>query len=271
MKEENNKENNTQKSQRNNSLIISIIVIASIIIVVGMGIIVGIKSYDKYQTKSEKRENRNSQDEEEDDCENNLNVSSNKLDPDKFELVIDKKPVIYIYPKEEMEVSVQLGKSELLTSTYPKYNEQIGWKVLAKPDGTLVDEKNREYYSLYWEGKKASEVKFNDGFVVKGEDTIKFLEEKLEILGLTEKEAQEFIIYWLPQMENNEYNLIRFETIEEINNNMPLEVKPNPDTIIRIMMDWKALEEYIEIPEQKLNAVQRSGYTVVEWGGSEIK
>ena len=48
-------------------------------------------------------------------------------------------------------------------------------------------------------------------------DVIKFLEEKLGILGLTEREAEEFIVYWLPLMEKNKYNYIRFETLEEIN------------------------------------------------------
>lgn len=190
---------------------------------------------------------------------------------DKVEITMLEKPVIYIYPETEMNVNVKLGKSELLTCTYPKYSESTGWEVTANPDGTLRDETNREYYSLYWEGKNAVKIEMEEGFVVKGEDTIEFLEEKLELLGLTEKEAQEFIIYWLPQMENNKYNLIRFETMEEIEENMPLEINPKPDTLIRIMMDWKSLDEYIEVSEQSLTSVRRSGYTVVEWGGSEIK
>lgn len=30
-------------------------------------------------------------------------------------------------------------------------------------------------------------------------------EEKLEILGLNYKETEEFIVYWLPKLEQNEY------------------------------------------------------------------
>ena len=45
---------------------------------------------------------------------------------------------------------------------------------------------------------------------MKGEDTAKFLEGALAELGLTEKEANTFIMYWLPQMENNPYNVISF-------------------------------------------------------------
>ena len=180
------------------------------------------------------------------------------------------KPIIYIYPEEEMEVSVKVGYPDKLTHTYPKYQDE--WKVIAKPDGSLVDIKTgRNLYALYWEGKNTEKTKVEEGFVVKGEDTISFLEEKLEILGLNEREANEFIIYWLPKLENNKYNYIRFETEEEINRNMPLYINPKPESLIRVMMEYKPLNKKIEVKEQKLETPKREGYTVVEWGGTEIK
>ena len=184
---------------------------------------------------------------------------------------IDYKPVIYLYPEETTEVSVKLEKSEKLTCSYPKYKEE-GWNIIAEPSGKLTDiNTDRELYCLYWEGLNTNKTNMNEGFVVEGKDTIEFLEEKLEILGLNEKEAEEFIIYWLPQMEDNKYNYIRFETIEEINNNMPLDITPLPETTIRINMQWKALDEYIEVNEQVLEkAPERTGFTVVEWGGTKL-
>jgi hypothetical protein len=59
-------------------------------------------------------------------------------------------------------------------------------------------------------------------------------------------------------MENNKYNLIRFETIEEQNKNMPLNITPAPDAVIRVMMDWKAIDEPIDIPEQQLITPKRT-------------
>ena len=178
------------------------------------------------------------------------------------------KPMIYIYPEKEMNVSVKLGYSDLLITTYPKYNK--GWNVVAMPDGTLKYN-GREYYGLYWEGKNHNIKVEEDGFVVKGEDVESFLEEKLSILGLNEREANEFIIYWLPKLEHNKYNYIRFETMDEINSYMPMEVNPKPDTVIRILMDYKVLDKKIDVKEQELTKQTRAGYTVVEWGGSEIK
>ena len=181
------------------------------------------------------------------------------------------KPVIYLYPEEENEISVKLGNADKLTSVYPEYNN--GWTVIAYPDGTLVDEKTgREYYSLYYESENTKEYDgLKDGFVVKNEDIVKFLEEKLSILGLNDKEAEEFIIYWLPKLQQNEYVYFRFQTMEEIEENMPLLISPKPDTIIRIMMEWKGLDEYIKVQEQQLTQVDREGFAVVEWGGTEIK
>lgn len=181
------------------------------------------------------------------------------------------KPIIYLYPEKTLDVEVKLGNPEYLSCTYPKYEN--GWKVIANPDGSLIDKNTgRNLYALYWEGKNIQKkIDISEGFCIKGEDTAKFLEEKLEILGLTEREAEEFIIYWLPKMQNNKYNFIRFETIEEQNSSMPLDVTPKPDSIIRIMMDWKALEEKIEVNEQKLVTPEREGFTLVEWGGSELK
>lgn len=72
-------------------------------------------------------------------------------------------------------------------------------------------------------------------------------------------------------MQNNKYNYIRFATMEEINEYMPLEFSVQPDSIIRVLMQFKAIDEYIEIPEQELETPEREGFAVVEWGGSEIK
>lgn len=186
-------------------------------------------------------------------------------------LGVADKPIIYLYPEEETEVTVELPEDDRLLVSYPKYEET--WKVLAKENGDLVDlETGRNLYSLYYESETVVDFKVEkEGFVVKGEDTARFLEEKLEILGLNEREAEEFIIYWLPKLEENKYNYIRFASAEEIEENMPLEINPKPDTTIRILMTYKGLDRKIDVEEQKLEKPKREGFVAVEWGGTEIK
>ena len=198
---------------------------------------------------------------------NSKEPSSGGFDPG---LIIKEKPIIYLYPETTTELSVKLGKPENITCSYPKYNN--GWNVIANTDGTLIDKNTgRKLYSLYWEGIHQEQINLEEGFVVKRNDIIEFLEEKLAILGLNEFETEEFIVYWLPKLQSNEYNYIRFATLEEINKDMPLEFSVEPDTIIRVLMQYKALDSYVEVNEQKLETPKRTGFVAVEWGGTEIK
>lgn len=183
---------------------------------------------------------------------------------------VDAKPMLYVYPKEDMDLTIKLKNDNLITYSYPKYKNE--WRVHATVDGNLYDyETSRNYYALFWEGIDNNIYDMNEGFIVAGKDTVKFLEDKLSILGLNDKEINEFIVYWLPKMEDNKYNYIRFRTEEEINAYMPIEFSSNPDTLIRVYMDFKVLDKKVNIKEQKLTSVSREGFTVVEWGGRELK
>lgn len=179
-----------------------------------------------------------------------------------------EKPVIYLYPEQPTDVTVTLELDGALTSTYPTYGD--GWRVTAHPDGALIDKNGRQYYCLFWEGVQNAEYDLTRGFSVAGKNTQAFLEDALAQLGLNEREANEFIIYWLPRMENNAYNLITFQT-DRYTNGAALNVTPAPDTIIRVFMAWAALDAPVDIEPQRLTAPERDGFTVVEWGGAELK
>ena len=179
----------------------------------------------------------------------------------------DAKPVIYLYPEEETEVTVRLDYDGTLTCTYPACED--GWTVTAAPDGTLRDESGQTYIYLYWEGVTRTEYNFSQGFCVPGADTAAFLEDALSRLGLTRREANEFIVYWLPRMEPNPYNLIAFQS-EAYTNSARLAIDPEPDSLLRVFMAWKPLETPADLPAQELPAFTRAGFTAVEWGGAEL-
>lgn len=178
------------------------------------------------------------------------------------------KPVIYLYPEEETEVSVRLDYGGLLTCTYPAISAG-GWTVTAAPDGTLTDAAGQTYNYLYWEGEAQAEYDFSQGFCVPGGETAAFLESALAQLGLTRREANEFIVYWLPRMEPNPYNLISFQSAA-YTDHARLTVAPEPDSLLRVFMAWKPLEAPADIPPQDLPAFERTGFSVVEWGGAEL-
>lgn len=185
------------------------------------------------------------------------------------EEAVAAKPVIYLYPEKAEEVSVWLDYDGELTCTYPAYED--GWHVIARPDGTLQNLRDGQEYSyLFWEGTGDARYDMNSGFVVKGEDTAGFLQEKLSELGLTPAEYNEFIVYWLPKMQGNPWNLITFQT-SVYTEQAKLHIEPKPDSVIRVFMAYRALEKPVEMPEPILSSMPRKGFTVVEWGGTEVK
>ena len=188
--------------------------------------------------------------------------------PGQEEMDLTAKPVIYLYPEAKTDVQVRLDYAGVLTTTYPAYNG--GWTVSASPDGTLTDAAGQEYYCLYWEGMADIDYDFTEGFVVAGEDTAAFLEDALAKLGLNRREANEFIVYWLPHMESNDYNLIAFQS-DAYTDNAALAIEPAPDTLIRVFMAWKPVDAPMEIEPQELTSPERTGFTAVEWGGTRVK
>ncbi len=182
--------------------------------------------------------------------------------------VTAEKPILYLYPEEETDIDVTLRLDGALTCTYPAYND--GWHVTATPDGTLTDAHGQEYYALYWEGSMQTKFDLSSGYCIPGHETAAFLAEILPKLGLNAKEANEFIIYWLPEMQNHAYNLISFQR-DAYTDAAVLDITPDPDTVIRVFMAWKQLDAAVEITEPVLSEPpMRTGFTAVEWGGAKL-
>ena len=188
--------------------------------------------------------------------------------------VMMEKPVIYLYPEQTQDIQVQLNYNGKIIADYPKYNEELkGWSVTAYPDGKIINHAdNQEYSYLFWEGQPKERIDWDlsKGFIVRGEDTKLFLQKTLSKIGLTQKEYNEFIVYWYPLMQNNKYNLIHFAD-EQYTNNAPLTISPKPDSILRVFMVYKPLEKPIKIEEQEIKPFERKGFTVIEWGGAKVE
>ena len=180
------------------------------------------------------------------------------------------KPVIYLYPEEPMDISVELKlKESKFTTVYPKFTKKDTWNVHAETDGT-ISIKGRKYPYLFWEAESYDLPDSNEGFVVTDKDAESFLEEKLDILGLNDKEKTDFITFWLPILLKNKLSLCTFQT-KKFFETMELNVTPKPDSMIRIFLSIVKLDKPVNVKEQKLESVERKGFTVVEWGGSRFE
>ncbi|MBO5121325.1 MAG: hypothetical protein J6C28_06550 [Bacilli bacterium] len=176
------------------------------------------------------------------------------------------KPILYLYPKEKTKVSVTFEHPEYLKTTYPKFN--ISWEVVADVDGTLTDKNNKNYYALYWDEKKVHSVDFSEGYYVHKDNAIKFLENKLDYIGFTEREANEFIMYWLPILEDNVHSLVYFELTDERESYNKINISPNVDSLLRVVIHIKKVDKKVDIKKQSLVKFKRKGFVAVEWGGT---
>lgn len=187
--------------------------------------------------------------------------------------ILTKKPVIYLYPTIKTDVSVKLEYSGKLLFTYPHYDKE--WEVLAHPNGKLINKKdNKEYSYLFWDGEKKytdNDVVYENGFIVPKDSVVQFLQEKLPKFGLQPIEYNEFIVFWTPYLTRNDWNFMHFRVGKEYNIISTNNVIPLPETEIRIFMDFKKIPHPFDIKPQKIITPRRKGFTLVEWGGAELK
>ena len=191
---------------------------------------------------------------------------------------IKRKPVIYLYSDEALTASVKINPMGEFTFTYPAYNS--GWEINVKPGEMLTDVKTRmQYPYLFWEAESADlfyQTQGNTipGFMINTDSTVKFLEDKLELLGLNSTEMTDFITFWGPIIEHGQYALIQFVVDDAYDEQIAgLEITPKPDAVRRVYILCSPIADPVvgmEVVPQTLTGFDRKGFTVVEWGGTEI-
>ena len=180
-----------------------------------------------------------------------------------------RKPIIYLYPKNIIDVEVVVDIKGSDPFFYPEYDN--GWQVKASPNGT-IQHNSSTYNYLFWEANSNEPIPQSDqnkGFVVSKKETISFLEDKLTLAGLSSKEQADFITYWGPELIKNEFNFIHFVFNESCDKFATLNITPKPDNVYRIYMLWAPVESSYEAIPQKIIPMNRNGFTVIEWGGQE--
>lgn len=177
------------------------------------------------------------------------------------------KPVIYLYPTESTNIAVKLNFAGQITKSIPEYHD--GWHVVAAPDGTLTNLADGKIYPyLYWDGVGPTYDKQRQGTVVTAAEADQYLVAALASLGLSSKESEDFREFWVPILKRSRYVRISFLDQATWERAAPLIVTPNPDTVLRVFMDWQPLDAPISIePQVFASPPARQGFSVVEWGG----
>jgi len=151
-----------------------------------------------------------------------------------------------------MNILVFKYKKRKILSIYRKFNENNNtWNVIAIPNGE-IEINNKKYPYLFYEYETNFSQEIKEGFIVENKNAINFLEEKLKILRLNEKEMTDFITYWLPILIKNKLSICTFQT-QKFFDYFQLNITPKSDSLIRISITIKKIDTpYINIKEQKL-------------------
>lgn len=183
------------------------------------------------------------------------------------------KPVIYLYPEKEIEVSVKVSPQGGFSITEPEHGED-GWRVIAKPNGELTEIKTGNPYPyLFWEGQGGIYEHPKKGWGIKKEEADKFIEEKLSEFGFNQNEIKDFLEFWSPLLQKGDkpYLFISFWGNKYMDYLAPIEINPKPDSVLRILMDYKETDILYTGESPKIKKFERKGFTVTEWGGTLMK
>ena len=192
------------------------------------------------------------------------------------------KPVLYLYPEQERTMTVTLDLKGTLDTVYPAPERvtsvdgrtRASWTVGAARDGTLTDTSGRTYPSIFWDATMTLPEP-DAGFVVSRDDAVAFLEDKLAQLGLNEREAADFITYWAPRMRAHDYTFVSFDASAYTRRAAysftdAAGEAVTPDTFIRVFMSIREADaSTVAEPQILTPPPPRSGFTAVEWGGTE--
>ena len=90
------------------------------------------------------------------------------------------KPVIYLYPKEEIDakVSIKINYGDF-SFVYPSFDEESTWNVRAHPSGEILHRGKKLRY-LFWETIFYPNLNMDKGFIIKGEESVSFFEDSLK-------------------------------------------------------------------------------------------
>lgn len=104
-------------------------------------------------------------------------------------------------------------------------------------------------------------------FFVTPDSALDFLEDKLNQIGLNDKEANDFISFWLPVLQRNQNSLVSFQ-FDNYSSSHLLKIDPQPDSILRVFLAIRPIKNRLSIAPQELPRFNRIGFSVVEWGGT---
>ncbi len=173
------------------------------------------------------------------------------------------KPNIYIYPTEQIDLSVKLNfplGGEIVTSI-PEYG--TGWDINVDTSGLI----NNSYTYLFYESTQPDIWQRNYGWIVQTDKLESFFRQNMIDYGFNGREIDDFIEYWIPRLKNYPLYSICPQTKRIIDDVIQLDFSKQPENILRLFYVIKGQNQLQDkLTEPTIDDFKREGYFVTEWG-----
>lgn len=170
-------------------------------------------------------------------------------------------PNVYLYPETTIDISVDISfpNGGRVVESEPPYNN--GWKVNVTPEGII----DGQYNYLFYDTKQPIALNYHSGWLLDGTDLDNELRYILMNLGYVGREIDDFVDFWLPRFGTTPYLAVYPQDVESM---ITLTIDPLPDNLLRMIFFFRPLTSPVPLEELPLpDAIQRNGFTAVEWGG----
>lgn len=197
-----------------------------------------------------------------------ISIPFQGCDPDDDENECDTcimvyKPNIYIYPDEQIELSVNLkfpmgGK---IVASNPEYGN--GWNILVDTSGLI----NNTYPYLFYESTQPDVWQRNYGWIIQADNLESFFRQNMADYGFNDREINDFIEYWIPRLTDYPLYTIYPQTKSIIDDVIQLDFSKQPENILRlfyVINGHNQLQNKLTAPI--IDGFKREGYFVAEWG-----
>lgn len=173
------------------------------------------------------------------------------------------KPNIYIYPNEQIKLSVKLNfpTGGKIVTSIPEYG--TGWNIIVDTSGLI----NNTYSYLFYESTQPDVWQRNYGWTIKTDKLESFFRQNMTDYGFSDKEINDFIEYWIPRLNSYPFYSIYPQTKNIIENVIQFDFSKQPENILRLFYIIKGhyqLQDKLTIPT--IDSFKREGYFVTEWG-----
>lgn len=181
------------------------------------------------------------------------------------------KPNIYIYSSRDMTVNVKLSPYDRITESIPLYDKYNGWNANIF-NGSINGINDYLFYEAFIPDKGLQKEK---GWVINsesgstGRDSLKKdLSHILDIYRFNAKEKKDFLEFWCNKLDSKTSYAVFPQDTTTVDKIMPVDISPSPDNIFRLWFYFSPVNGKADITApNSIENIQRSDYTVVEWGG----